>query len=98
MEIVVDALRNLLNGAKLKLMDFHPHPRQAPLMDTPTTIYTTEAFGRAILQVSLTGYPILRKLLEEPSAKEKYRLSGLTSSGKIRLVRQRMSLTKPEKN
>ena len=97
MEKVVDSMRILLDGAMLKLMDFHPAPRQTPLSQLPSNTAILEEYGGAILQVSLTAYPHLRKLLEEPNAQEKYNIKGFTSSGKIRLVRLRMSMAKPNK-
>ena len=51
----------------------------------------TDGFGTGILQVKLADSFVIREHLEADDSLEKNGLSSLTTSGKIRLVRERLS-------
>lgn len=78
----------------LRLMDFQNAERRLA-EDEQDRVKVSEKAGVAILQVSLQDYPGLRQALEAANATETHGLRSLTSSGKIRLVRQRLGLPKP---
>jgi hypothetical protein len=77
----------------LRLMDFQNAERRRIGESEQNRVKVSENAGVAILQVSLQDYPDLRQALE--AANEAHGLRSLTSSGKIRLVRQRLGLPKP---
>lgn len=79
----------------LRLMDFHNAERRRTGESEQIPVKVSENAGVAILQVSLQDYPDLRQALEAANANETHGLRSLTSSGKIRLVRQRLGLPKP---
>ena len=49
-------------------------------------------FGVAIIQVALVDVPRLRKLFNERQSASTYGVVSLTTSGKIRLVRERLNI------
>lgn len=53
--------------------------------------------GKAILCVRLEDVVQVRKALEDPQSMEIHGIQCVTSSGKIRLVRERMELPRPKK-
>ncbi|MEK9651324.1 MAG: hypothetical protein VW102_03915 [Poseidonia sp.] len=77
----------------LRLMDFQNAERRRTGESEQNRVKVSENAGVAILQVSLQDYPDLRQALQ--AANEAHGLRSLTSSGKIRLVRQRLGLPKP---
>lgn len=79
----------------LRLMDFQNAERRRTGESEQNRVKVSENAGVAILQVSLQDYPDLRQALEAANANEAHSLRSLTSSGKIRLVRQRLGLPKP---
>jgi hypothetical protein len=79
----------------LRLMDFQNAERRRTGEGEQDRVKVSEKTGVAILQVSLQDYPGLRQALEAANATETHGLRSLTSSGKIRLVRQRLGLPKP---
>ena len=54
-------------------------------------------FGRAILCVRLEDAPKVRGALEPPDAMETLGIQCVTTSGKIRLVRERLDLPRPKR-
>ena len=80
----------------VRVMDFF-NSKQRSELNTPAD-YSAEEGGIAILRIHLKDAPTLRPLLQAEDAIEQYGLRSLTTSGKIRLVRQRLGLPKPERN
>jgi hypothetical protein len=83
----------------IKLMEFHPSES-----DTAKTALehlntmneqTVSNLGVAILQVPLELTKGVRALIETEDAIQRMEIKCITTSGKIRLVRERMALPKP---
>jgi hypothetical protein len=81
----------------LRLMDFQNAERHRTGESEQNRVKVSEKVGVAILRVSLQDYPDLRQALEAANANETHGLRSVTSSGKIRLVRQRLGLPKPRR-
>ena len=79
----------------VRVMDFF-NSTQRHELNTPAD-FNAEEGGIAILRIHLKDTPTLRPLLQAEDAIEQYGLRSLTTSGKIRLVRQRLGLPKPER-
>ena len=80
----------------VRLMDFF-NSMQRHELNTPVD-FSGEEGGIAILRIHLKDALTLRPLLQAEDAIEQYGICSLTTSGKIRLVRQRLGLPKPERN
>ena len=80
----------------VRVMDFF-NSTQRHELNTPAD-FNAEDGGIAILRIHLKDAPTLRPLLQAEDAIEQYGIRSLTTSGKIRLVRQRLGLPKPERN
>ena len=93
----LDALTMTLEPAPdVRLMDFF-HSEQRHELNT-TDDYSAEEGGIAILRIHLKDAPRLRPLLQAEDAIDQHGIRSLTTSGKIRLVRQRLGLPKPKRN
>ena len=93
----LDALTMTLEPAPdVRLMDFF-HSEQRHELNT-TADYSAEEGGIAILRIHLKDAPRLRPLLQAEDAIDQHGIRSLTTSGKIRLVRQRLGLPKPKRN
>jgi hypothetical protein len=83
----------------IKLMEFHPSEddvAKAALEHLRKTVELTEEdAGVAILQVPLEQTKGLRSLIGTEDAIRTMEIKCITTSGKIRLVRERMALPKP---
>ena len=86
---------SLESTPNVRLMDFF-NSTQRHELNTPADFNTVEG-GIAILRIHLKDAPTLRPLLQAEDAIEQYGIRSLTTSGKIRLVRQRLGLPKPER-
>ena len=79
----------------IRLMDFVNAAERAQRQET------TEASelngGLAILRIHLKDSPSLRPLLQSQDALQRHGMSSVTTSGKIRLVRQRLGLPTPKR-
>ncbi len=80
----------------VRVMDFF-NSTQRHELNTPAD-FNAEEGGIAILRIHLKDAPTLRPLLQAEDALEQHGVRSLTTSGKIRLVRQRLGLPKPERN
>ena len=80
----------------IRLMDFF-HSKQRHELNTPAE-FSAEEGGIAILRIHLKDAPRLRPLLQAEDAIDQHGIRSLTTSGKIRLVRQRLGLPKPKRN
>lgn len=79
----------------IRLMDFVNAAGRAKL-DAPSEVVDNE-FGLAILRIHLKDAPSLRPLLRNEDSLQQHGFFSLTTSGKIRLVRQRLGLPKPKR-
>jgi len=93
----LDALMSSLDPTPdIRLMDFF-NREQRHVLDSPDgPVEATE--GVAILRIHLKDARTLRALLEGENAITKHGFRSLTTSGKIRLVRERLGLPKPKSN
>jgi len=93
----LDELRTTLEPVPdIRLMDFF-NSKQRPELNTPDD-FSAEGGGIAILRIHLKDAPRLRPLLQAEDALEQHGVRSLTTSGKIRLVRQRLGLPKPKRS
>ena len=81
----------------LRLMDFFPQPERPTLAEQTDLANQHGEGGLAIVCAPLKAMPELRNLLADKSALETWGIMSLTTSGKIRLVRQRLGLPKPKR-
>lgn len=94
----VEDLRRHLDLSSLKLMDFQPSSDREDDDLIGGFADTHQEGGLAVLKVPLSGVTVLRRCLEDEKAFEQHGMRGLTTSGKIRLVRQRLGLPKPNRH
>ena len=81
----------------IRLMDWWPLDQRSSLGEpTPLTAEHPHV-GLAILRIHLKDAHFLRGILESGSAFEEHGLQSLTTSGKIRLVRERLGLPRPKR-
>ena len=85
--------RSPLESYRIKLYDFHPGDSEAALA-TRSMQKRTDNVGFAIICVLLSQYKDVRNVLESG---DDHGLMSLTSSGKIRLVRERLGMPKPRR-
>ena len=82
----------------IRLMDFHPHGSDQA---TASNAHLEEAegsnfsFGYGILQVPHESYGEVKTLTQDEECMTRNSIRSLTSSGKIRLVRERLGLARP---
>ena len=96
-EKMVKGLEGELTQPNLRLMDFMPPAMRTAEQMKAAELHTPSEFGLAILRVDLKAASALRSLLQEEKAIDKHQCMSLTSSGKIRLVRQRLGLPRPQR-
>ena len=97
-EVMLDHLRTQTNPeANMRLMDFVPGPQRSEVMGPSEVVEAHSDGGLAILRVDLKDARELRSALSEEHALESYGLASLTTSGKIRLVRERLGLPRPRR-
>ena len=78
---------------RIKLYDCYPSKTETALAARSIKKRTDET-GFAIVSVLLSQYEEVRKVL---ASNESHGLTSITSSGKIRLVRERLGLPKPRR-
>ena len=88
-------LRTVLDDAsissKVRLMEFYPSHSEEAKKSFLTSKFS-ETFGYAVVDIPLTVYTDVRLLLDREDSMMVNLLQSFTSSGKIRLVRERMDL------
>ena len=94
-KLLVSLSEHLEKKPNLRLMDFWNAERVTSLDLSKASVNLQHIGGLAIVRADLKDTPALRRLLEGEDALALYGLMGLTTSGKIRLVRQRLGLPKP---
>ena len=80
--------------AEIKLMDFHS--ASSPVSsDIAVVLDSDRGTGYGVLQVPHSHFSHLRSYIEADDSINLYKVQSYTSSGKIRLVRERMGMPKP---
>ena len=99
--LIVSIASTFQSDRPIKLMEFHPSESDTAKTALEHLNTTTELAARdvevAILQVPLELTKGIRALIETEDAIQKMEIKCITTSGKIRLVRERMSLPKPSR-
>ena len=90
-------LQSLEIEGKCRLMDFHAADSQEAVFVTSKLELGHES-GFAILQVPHPAYQVVRECFGAEESLEIHGIHTLTSSGKIRLVRERMWFPRPNRN
>ena len=99
--LIVSIASTFQSDRPIKLMEFHPSESDTAKTALEHLNTTTELAARdvgvAIPQVPLELTKGIRALIETEDAIQKMEIKCITTSGKIRLVRERMSLPKPSR-
>lgn len=82
-------------SSRIRLMDFVPCGSEVAATLVPTLESAIPSLGFGILQVPHPISAHVRSVLESEDSLERNGIQSLTTSGKIRLVRERLSLPKP---
>lgn len=93
--LLVSLAEHLGENLNLRLIDFWSVEKLASLEREAAAVNPPSAGGLAILRTYLSDTPSVRAALEGEEALAIHGMMGLTTSGKIRLVRQRLGLPKP---
>ena len=93
--LLVSLAEHLGDEPNLRLMDFWSVESLTSLDREAASVDPPQVGGLAILRTYLSDTPSVRAALEGEEALALHGLMGLTTSGKIRLVRQRLGLPKP---
>lgn len=93
--LLVSLSEQLGEEFNLRLMDFWNVNNLTSLNTESASVNPQQAGGLAIVRTYLSDTQKVRAALEGEEALGLYGLMGLTTSGKIRLVRQRLGLPKP---
>ena len=97
-EHVVQNMSQMMEAKpSLRLMDFFPQQERPTLAEQTDLTNQHGEGGLAIVRAPLKAMPELRNLLQDNNALETWGIMSLTTSGKIRLVRQRLGLPKPKR-
>jgi hypothetical protein len=80
-----------------RLMEFYPAESEVA-KDTVTALEGSDARGFGILEIPHPAYQEVRLLIESEHSLSDHGVRSLTSSGKIRLVRERLHLPRPDRN
>ena len=90
--------RSMDSKPKLRLMDFFDDAQRKGLQGQADLLDGTKTGGLAIVRAPLSAIVELRTLLESEDAMETWGVQSLSTSGKIRLVRERLGLPKPKRH
>ena len=97
-EHVVQNMSQMMEAKpSLRLMDFSSQQERPMLAEQTDLANQHGEGGLAIVRAPLKAMPQLRNLLQDKNALETLGIMSLTTSGKIRLVRQRLGLPKPKR-
>ena len=94
------AFGHLVEAKPIRLMDFHAHGSEQAVQTEQHLSVDQDAIGGVgygILEVPHELYEAVRVLTQSSEALSDYSIESLTSSGKIRLVRERLVLARPPK-
>lgn len=89
--------RSIETKPSLRLMDFSRHDERLGTMEQTELSKAHPDGGLAIVRAPLKAMPEVRNLLQDETALETWGVVSLTTSGKIRLVRERLGLPKPKR-
>ena len=78
---------------RIKVYDCHPSSTEEA-SETRLRLNTSDEVGYAVVCVPLSAYADVRNVFESDNS---HGLTSITSSGKIRLVRERLGLPKPRR-
>jgi vacuolar-type H+-ATPase subunit D/Vma8 len=95
---IESAFGHLIEAKPIRLMDFHAHGSEQAVQTQQHLAVDPEAVngvGYGILEVPHELNEAVRMLAQSPEALDDLSLMSLTSSGKIRLVRERLVLARP---
>ena len=81
----------------VRLMDFLPQAERDDSTEVPELVAAQAHAGLAIVRVDLRDAQRFRAMLAREGAMNEQGFTTLTTSGKIRLVRERLGLPKPPK-
>ena len=81
-----------------RLMDFFGSDSETSRLFCVEHLDDEDEFGLMILRIAHKDTPALRAALSESAGLEKYGMRTYTTSGKIRLVRQRMGIAKAKRH
>jgi hypothetical protein len=81
----------------IRLMDWWAHDRRTSLGEPTPLTADHPHVGLAVIRIHLKDARLLRGMLESETALEQHGLKSLTTSGKIRLVRERLGLPRPKR-
>ena len=93
-----DLSKTMTTEPKLRLMDFVRHDQRPNVVGATPLSQQHPKGGLAVVRAPLSAVPELRSLLEAETSFDKLGIMGLTTSGKIRLVRQRLGLPRPKRD
>mgnify|MGYP000063999101 FL=1 len=82
--------------SNIRLMDFYPSS-SPEVEQIAQTLGDAQSLGYAVLQVPHPAFTRLRACIEDEDSMALNLLRSCTSSGKIRLVRERMGMPKPSR-
>jgi len=92
-----DLFESIEQTGEFELMEFYPAGSEVAI-DTVSSLDGTEPRGFGILQIPHSAYEAVRLLFEREDSLSHHGVHSLTSSGKIRLVRERLNLPRPNRN
>ena len=81
----------------IRLMDWWAHDRRTSLGEPTPLTADHPHVGLAVIRIHLKDARLLRGMLESEVALDQHGLKSLTTSGKIRLVRERLGLPRPKR-
>ncbi len=84
-------------SATFRLMEFYPADSEVAIA-TVSFLGGSEPRGFGILEIPHPAYQAVRLLIESEDSFSNHAVHSLTSSGKIRLVRERLNLPRPIRN
>ena len=96
-EVIRRTFGHVTTKNPIRLMDFHPH---GSVQATASNVHleggtdSSSAFGYGILQVPHESYTKVKTIAVDPESMSQNSIRSLTSSGKIRLVRERLGLAR----
>lgn len=93
----MEQLWNVLGiESNIRLMEFYP-ASSLEVEQITATLDASQPFAYAVLQVPHPSFALLRTFIEGEDSMSTHKLRSCTSSGKIRLVRERMGMPKPSR-
>jgi len=92
-----EVLHPLEDTKPFRLMDFHPAHSEVAIAAV-SALGGIENHGFAILEIPHSEYQSVRQFIESEDSLLTHGIRSITSSGKIRLVRERLAIPRPKRN